>query len=483
MNATAAALELGALALAVAILAVDLIVPSRATDAHRNGLFAVAAAGVLGLLAWSFALPIPGVLTDAFVLDGFALFAKRILLAAVLLAIAGLYPYARSRGFADRCGEALVLLLFAAVGGMALCSAREFLTLFVAFELLSLPLYVLAALEKERRTAPEGAIKIFLLGSVSSAVMLLGIGLVFAATGTTFWMHVAPWPADPLVPAGAALLLVGFGFKIAIFPFSLWVPDTYQAAPAPVLAFLSVAPKAAAVAALFRLVFEVFQPAGVPAASWLAILAAVTMVVGNLLALRQSDLKRLLAFSGIAQIGYVLLALAAGTGLSAGLAIFFFLAYLLGNGGAFLVVAALEAAGEEPTLHGCRALIRRAPLLAASLVVFLLSLGGIPFVLGFWGKLWVFLAAAQAGLWWLVALGAVLAVVALYYYLDVARQVLIVRDEAPRIETARPLLATVVFLAILLTVGGVFPGLLVDPCLRAGEALFSAPRVTVSQSR
>jgi NADH-quinone oxidoreductase subunit N len=471
MNGTAAILEISTLILAVAVLAWDLILPAPRTDSRRGGLFALAAAGLAGLLAWSFFLPSPLTLTDAFVQDGFALFTKRILLAAALFAVVGMYPYARRRGVADRSGESLVLLLFATVGGMALCSAREFLTLFVAFELLSLPLYVLAALEKERKTAPEGAIKMFLFGSVSSAVMLLGIGFLFAATGTTFWMRVTHWPSDPLVSIGAALLLVGLGFKIAIFPFSLWVPDTYQAAPTPILAFLSVAPKAAAVVSLFRLTFEVFQPAGVPVASWLAILAGLTMTVGNLLALRQHDLKRLLAFSGIAQIGYVLLALAAGTRLAAGLALFYFVAYLVANAGAFLVVSAMETAGCEPTLRGANHMIGRSPALASAMLIFLLSLGGIPFVLGFWGKMYVFLAAADAGLFGLVFLGAVLAVVALFYYLTIARSMFMVKDGGPAIEVAGPVLAAILACAVVAAAGGLVPQWFVEPAQRAAETI------------
>jgi NADH-quinone oxidoreductase subunit N len=471
MNGTAAILEISTLILAVAILAWDLILPAPRTDPRRGGLFALAAAGLAGLLAWSFFLPSPLTLTDAFVQDGFALFTKRILLAAALFAVVGMYPYARRRGVADRSGESLVLLLFATVGGMALCSAREFLTLFVAFELLSLPLYVLAALEKERKTAPEGAIKMFLFGSVSSAVMLLGIGFLFAATGTTFWMRVTHWPSDPLVSIGAALLLVGLGFKIAIFPFSLWVPDTYQAAPTPILAFLSVAPKAAAVVSLFRLTFEVFQPAGVPVASWLAILAGLTMTVGNLLALRQHDLKRLLAFSGIAQIGYVLLALAAGTRLAAGLALFYFVAYLVANAGAFLVVSAMETAGCEPTLRGANHMIGRSPALASAMLIFLLSLGGIPFVLGFWGKMYVFLAAADAGLFGLVFLGAVLAVVALFYYLTIARSMFMVKDGGPAIEVAGPVLAAILACAVVAAAGGLAPQWFVNSSLDAAETI------------
>ena len=477
MSWSAASLELGTLALAAIVLAFDLVAPKTAPDARRGGLFALAALGLTGLIAWSFFLPAPATLTEAFVQDGFALFTKRILLASTLLAVLGLYPYARRRGISDRSGEAVVLLMFATVGGMALVSARELLTLFVAFELLSLPLYVLTALEKERKSSPEGAIKMFLFGSVSSAVMLLGIGFLFAATGTTFWTHVAAWPHDSLVSAGAALLLVGFGFKIAIFPFSLWVPDTYQAAPAPILAFLSVAPKAAAVAALFRLVFELFQPAGVAVTSWLAILAGLTMTVGNLLALRQHDLKRLLAYSGIAQIGYVLLALAAGTKLAAGLALFAFAAYLAANAGAFLVVAAMETSGEEPTILGARHMIRRSPVLASAMLVFLLSLGGIPFALGFWGKMYVFLAAAQAGLYGLVFLGAVLAVVALFYYLSIARAMFISKGDAPPIEVPGLLMAAILLCALAAGAGGLIPHRVAGPAIRAAESMtISSPR-------
>jgi NADH-quinone oxidoreductase subunit N len=475
MSWSAAALEVGTLALAVAVLALDLAVPRHRADARRSGLFALAGFGLMGLLAWSFVLPHPVELTAAYVQDGFALLIKRVMLASALLAVVGMAPYATARRVADRAVAAMILLLFAAVGGMALASAREFLTLFVAFELVSLPLYVLAGIEKERRLAPEGAMKIFLFGSVSSAILLLGIALLFAATGSTFWSSAAS--GSQAAAFGAALLLAGFGFKIAAFPFSLWVPDTYQAAPTPVVAFLSVAPKAAAVAALFRLSLQVFAPMDIPFGSWIAVLAALAMIVGNLLALRQSDLKRLLAFSGIAQIGYVLAALAAGTRQGAGLALFFFVAYLLSNGGAFLAVAAVECCGEEPTLEGVRNLLRRAPLLAASLLVFLLSLGGIPFVIGFWGKMYVFLAAAQAGLFWLVALGALLAVVALYYYLNVARAMLMVPDEGTALRVPTVLLGTIVACAIAVAGLGVVPQLLAEPCLRAADTL-SAPLST-----
>ena len=465
MNWGAVTLEVGLLALSVIVLGWDLIF-AHGPGASRRGDYVIGAVGLAGLLAWSFRLPVDVSFTEALVQDSFALFVKQVLLTAGLLVVVATYPYADRRGWSSRSAEFLVLLFFAMIGGMALVSAQEYLTLFVAFELLSLPLYSLAAIEKNRPESPEGALKIYLFGSVSSAALLLGIGLLFAATGTTFWLE-AQQVDGALFGTGLILLLVGFGFKVAMFPFYMWVPDTYQAAPTPMVAFLSVAPKAAGIAALFRLYFEVFSTRDTGLIGWVAILAAATMILGNLLALPQTHLKRLLAYSGVAQIGYVLLALAAGTSFGASMALFFFVAYLFSNIGAFLCVAALEAAGEQPTLHGVRNLIRRSPALAAAFLVFLLSLGGIPFALGFWGKMYVFLAAGRAGLWSLVFLGAVLAVVALYYYLNVARWMLIEPDEGDPIDVPVPILIAIFACALLVIGGGLFPRLFMEAAISA----------------
>lgn len=465
MNWGAVSLEVGLLALSIVVLAWDLTFAG-GPRSSRRGDYAIAAAGLIVLLLWSFRLPVGVSFTEALVQDSFALFVKQVLLVAGLLTVVAAYPYADRRGWSSRSAEFLVLLFFAIIGGMALVSARELLTLFVAFELLSLPLYSLAAIEKTRPASPEGALKIYLFGSVSSASLLLGIGLLFAATGTTFWLE-ARQIDGVLFVVGLVLLLVGFGFKVAMFPFYMWVPDTYQAAPTPLVAFLSVAPKAAGIAALFRLYFELFSNHVPAVTGWVAVLAAATMILGNLMALPQTNLKRLLAYSGVAQIGYVLLAVAAGTHFGAGMALFFFVAYLFSNIGAFLAVAALETAGEESTLHGTRNLIRRSPPLAAAFLVFLLSLGGIPFALGFWGKMYVFLAAGRAELWSLVFLGAVLAVVALYYYLNVARCMLIVPDDGPRVEVPLAMWIAITTCALLVVGGGLIPRVFMEPAIRA----------------
>ncbi len=461
----AAGLELGTLGLAVLVLLWDS--KPRPLAASGGALCFAAAAGLGLLLAASWWLPSEAVLTAAWVQDGLALFSKRVFLAAGILAAVAVHSYGARQGWAHRTGDCLLLLLLSAVGAMALVSARELLTLFVAFELLSIPLYALAAIEKSRPEAPEGALKIFLFGSVSSAAMVLGIGVLFAATGTTFWTDLASAGPAPLASAGFALLLVGFGFKIAMFPFYMWVPDTYEAAPTPVVAFLSVAPKAAGLAALFRLHFEVLSTWSPETGRMIGVLAAATMLVGNVLALPQQNLKRLLAYSGVAHVGYLMLALAAGSRFGAGTALFYFVAYLFSNMGAFLAVAGIEAAGQQPTAAGVRGLWRRSPAAAGALLVFLLSLGGIPFVLGFWGKLLVFLAAGKAGLWWLVLLGAVLAVLALYYYLNVARSMFIEASDGGRLAVPRPILAAAVCCALVVVAGGVVPQLFLGPALRA----------------
>ncbi len=462
-------LELGVLLVAGLTLAWDLIGDGRRNPAARRGMFYASAAGLTAILAYALTAPAAAeTFTAAWVQDAFALYVKRIVLAAGALTLLATLPYAEVKGFAHRSGEYIVLLLFSMVGAMALVSAREFLTLFVAFELLSLPLYALAAFEKARPEAPEGALKVFLFGSVSSAVLLLGLGMLFAASGTTFWQDMARTPLHPpLLMLGLLLVLVGFGFKVAMFPFYMWAPDTYQAAPTPVVAFLSVAPKAAGVAALFRLYFEVFRDRVAGLSGWIAVLAALTMIVGNLLALPQKDLKRLLAYSGVAHIGYVLSALAAGSDLGAGMALFYFAAYLFSNMGAFLAVAAIEAGGAPPTLDGVKNLVRRSPVVAGAFLVFLLSLGGIPFVLGFWGKMYVVLAAGKAGLWWLVFLGAVLAVVALFYYLNVVRSMFIVREDGEPVVAPAAIVVAVLICAVIVTAGGLIPAVFVDPALTA----------------
>jgi NADH-quinone oxidoreductase subunit N len=440
----------------------------------RRGIAWLATGGVLVLGVVAMLLPPAGpALGGMFVQDGLAVFAKRVFLTATFIGLlAGLSL--DDRVFARRAAEYHVLVLASLLGMLVLASARDVILLFLAFELMSIPLYVLAGFLKQDAGAVEASLKFFLVGSVSSAVMAYGLSFVYGATGSTDLARIAAaGDAGPLMTLGLIAALVGFAFKIAAFPFHMWVPDTYEAASTPFVAWLSVAPKAAGFVAIFRVYFE---GAGERAAAWMpvaALLATVTMLAGNLMALPQQNTKRLLAYSGIAQIGYMLVGLAATSASGTAMVLFYLVAYVFGNMGAFLVVEALARAEGSEATGAFRGLAQRSPLLALAMLLFLLSLGGIPFVAGFWAKLYVLWAAAERGLYWLVLLGAVLTVVALFYYLLVAKRMYIEPPErAGRVPVAPTLALSVALCALGVVILGLYPKGVVMAALRVAGRLF-----------
>jgi NADH-quinone oxidoreductase subunit N len=374
-----------------------------------------------------------------------------------------------------RAAEYHFALLASLLGMLVLVSARELILLFVAFELMSIPLYVLTGFLKRDGTAPEAALKFFLVGTVSAALIAYGLSFMYGVMGTTWLAGLPPAlaQAHPLMTLGLGLVLAGLAFKIAAFPFHMWAPDSYQAGSTPFVAWLSVAPKAAGFVVIIRLYVE---GAAGPALAWiplLAILAGVTIVAGNLMAIPQQNVKRLLAYSGVAHIGYMLIALAAMSADGIAMVLFYLLAYVFANMGAFLVVEAVARAEQSNSMDAYRGLAQRSPLLALAMLLCLLSLGGIPFVAGFWAKLYVFLAGVERGLLALVFVGAVLSVVALYYYLLVARRMYI---DAPDDKTPMPVSASLgitITVCVLGVVGiGVYPGPWVDAVRRIANTLF-----------
>ena len=439
----------------------------------RRGIAWLATGGVLVLAAVAmFVAPAGPALGGMFVQDGLAIFAKRLFLAATFIGLlAGLSG--PDRVFARRAAEYHLLVLASLLGMLVLASARDLILLFLAFELMSIPLYVLAGFLKRDAGAVEASLKFFLVGSVSSAVMAYGLSFVYGATGTTDLAKIATAGESPLLTLGLITALVGFAFKIAAFPFHMWVPDTYEAASTPFVAWLSVAPKAAGFVAIFRVYFE---GGGERAAAWVpvaALLATITMLAGNLMALPQQNTKRLLAYSGIAQIGYMLVGVAAASASGTAMVLFYLVAYVFGNMGAFLVVEALARAEGSEATSAFRGLAQRSPLLALAMLLFLLSLGGIPFVAGFWAKLYVFWAAAERGLYWLVLLGALLTVVALFYYLLVAKRMYIEEPERPgRVPVAPTLALSVALCALGVVILGLYPKAVVMAALRVAAPLF-----------
>ena len=465
------ALEIGVALLMLIVLGAGLI----GGDGGRRRTGAITALGLVVLVGAAFTLrPWGSAGGGAFVSDRLARFAKRLFLGSTLIGVLASLSLP-GEVFRRRATEYYLLLLSSLLGMMVLASARDLILLFVAFELMSIPLYALAGFRKREPEAVEAALKFFLVGTVSSAVMAYGLSFVYGAAKTTSLAVVArALPGgDPLLVLGLLTAFTGFGFKIAAFPFHMWVPDTYEAAPTPFVAWLSVAPKAAGFVALFRVYFE---GVGDRAAVWApaaAALATVTMLAGNLMALPQTNTKRMLAYSGIAQIGYMLVGLAAASASGTAMILFYLVAYVFANMGAFLVVEAVARAEGSEATSAFRGLAQRSPLLALAMLLFLLSLGGIPFVAGFWAKLYVFWAAAERGLYWLVLVGAVLTVVALFYYLLVARSMYI---EAPaRLERVpvAPALALSLLLCVLgVVVLGVYPKAVVMAALRVASPLF-----------
>jgi NADH-quinone oxidoreductase subunit N len=450
---------------------------SRSQDRRRVGV--ICAVGLLVLLgvAWRSE---PGLLFGGrFVQDDLAIFAKRLFILATIIGVLGSLGL-RAPTFARRATEYHLAILASLLGMLVLASARELVLLFVAFELMSIPLYYLAGFLKREPEAVEAALKFFLVGTVSSAFMAYGLSFLYGMAGTTDLSGVArafqlgaPGHPHPLLMLGMLLTLGGLGFKIAAFPFHMWVPDTYEAASTPFVAWLSVAPKAAGFVVIFRLYLEGLGDRVIVWVPVAAGLATITIIAGNLMAIPQQNIKRLLAYSGIAHIGYMLVGFAAVSAAGTAMMLFYLVAYLFGNMGAFLVVEAVSQSEGSDSIAAYRGLAQRSPVLALSMLLFLLSLGGIPFVAGFWAKLYVFWAAAEKGLYWLVLVGAVLTVVALFYYLLVAKRMYIDPPATTTPVVVTPFLVISIVLCAAGVVGmGIYPKPFVMAALRAAAPLF-----------
>ncbi|MGA7421499.1 MAG: NADH-quinone oxidoreductase subunit N [Candidatus Sulfotelmatobacter sp.] len=351
--------------------------------------------------------------------DGFSVFFHVLVIAIAALVILSSYEYLAVQRI--RAGEYYALILFGALGMALMSSAIELVLIFIALEISSISSYVLAGFRRHEAASAEASLKYFLLGSFATAFFLYGVALMFGATGSTNIDQISSTlragPIPLLAFVAVAFMFVGLGFKVAAAPFHIWTPDVYEGAPAPVVGFMSTAPKAAAFAVLLRVVF-VIDVQGLVWVIWLA--AALSMTLGNLGALVQDNVKRLLAYSSIAHAGYLLVAFAAAPVLGISAAMFYTAAYAATNLGAFAVVSHFANAGERyVTLEDYEGLGRSSPLLAATLTIFLLSLIGIPMTGGFFAKFYVFSAAVKANLIWLTIIGVLNSGVGAYYYLRI----------------------------------------------------------------
>jgi NADH-quinone oxidoreductase subunit N len=351
--------------------------------------------------------------------DTFSLFFHFLITAITAVVILSSYEYMAVQQI--RAGEYYGLILFGAVGMCLMSSAMELVLIFIALEISSISTYILVGFRRRAAISSEASLKYFLLGSFATAFFLYGVALMFGATGSTSITTISQILRSGRVPVlayvGVALMFVGLGFKVAAAPFHVWTPDVYEGAPAPVVGFMSTAPKAAVFAVLLRIIFEAHAPGGF----WLVwVAAALSMTLGNIAALVQDNVKRLLAYSSIAHAGYLLVAFAALPDNGIPAAMFYTAAYAAMNVGAFAVVSHFAGAGERyVTVEDYAGLGRLSPLLAATLTIFLLSLIGIPITGGFFAKFYVFSAALQANLVGLTIIGVLNSAVGAYYYLRI----------------------------------------------------------------
>jgi NADH-quinone oxidoreductase subunit N len=405
--------------------------------------------------------------------DPFALGLDLIILIATALGILLSINYIPQ--ITKQIGEYYALLLLAASGMMMMGTATDLIVVFLALEIFSLALYILSGLHRSNPRSTEASLKYFILGAFASAFFAYGGALVYGAAGSTQYSVIAntltAGAGNPtLLYPGIALMLAGFAFKVSLVPFHMWTPDVYQGAPTPVTAFMSVGTKAAGFAAFMRFLLEAV-PAQQP--TWgmaLAILAVLTMTLGNLAALRQTSLKRMLAYSSIAHAGYILVGLAPGTTQGADAALFYLFTYAFMNIGAFAIVVALEKAQADDALQNRAAGIAdRWPLLAFAMAIFMFSLSGVPPLAGFFGKFYVFKAAVDGGWTWLAVIGMLNSAIGLYYYLRVTVAMYFESASAESADRreAGILRVGVIVAAIATVLIGVYPGLWVS-IFRAG---------------
>ncbi|HEY2386466.1 MAG TPA: NADH-quinone oxidoreductase subunit N [Candidatus Binatia bacterium] len=398
------------------------------------------------------------------VLDGYALFFDLLMLAVAILVVLMSMSYVEETGMG--AGEYYALLFFALAGMIIMASAVDLILIFLGLEVMSVSVYVLAGAWRSQVRSNEASMKYFLLGAFATGFLLYGIALVYGATGSTHLEQIAEKIASPLdrrlLMAGVAMLLVAFGFKVAAVPFHMWTPDVYEGAPTSVTALMAVAVKSAGFAAFARVFLHTFEALHADLSTLLWLLAVATMTVGNVLALAQRNIKRMLAYSSIAHAGYILLALTAGGPVGGAAALFYLFAYAWMNLGAFGVVLALGRRGEpHEEIDDYAGLGFRSPLLGTAMAIFMLSLTGIPPLAGFAGKLYIFTAAVREGYYALAVIGVLNSVISAGYYVRVV-VVMFMTPGTPDVVRAslRPYLFTsIVFSAVVTVLIGVFPAL------------------------
>jgi NADH-quinone oxidoreductase subunit N len=456
---------------ALLLLLADLMTPR-----DRQSILAGVALGVLGATAialWLVSDAHELVSNGLVSVDRFALFFKVIFLASAALTILMSVRYLEVEG--TRAGEYYFLILCATLGMMFMAGGTDLITLFIGLETMAISFYILTGYIKPSRRSNEAAVKYFLLGAFSLGILLYGMSLLYGLSGTTNLRSVATAlvgkETDPRLALAVILVVAGMGFKIAAVPFHMWAPDVYEGAPTPITGFLSVGSKAASFAMLLRIFIEslpamkisIVEGARVgPVVGWsmmFYILAVVTMTVGNFAALTQSNLKRMLAYSSIAHAGYLLIGVVTGTSRGVTAMLIYLFVYAFMQLGAFTVLALMrreDVVGDE--LKDLNGLFFRQPFAAIAMLLFMLSLGGIPPTAGFMGKFWLFSAAIESGYVWLAVIGVLNSAVSLYYYIRIVVFMMLRNEPAGSEPKQTPPLAFALGVAVIATLLlGVYP--------------------------
>lgn len=456
--------EMALAALGFLVLVVDLILPQDQV-ARRNA--AAAAVAVLGMVAVGALAVVTTPDRGTSVYGGLLFIDAYALLFKLLFLGVGIAVVLMSAEYVGRVirhpGEFYGLVVFSVLGSALMASAGELLTAYVALELLSFCLFVLVGLTRGDRRSAEASTKYILLGAISSAVMLYGISLLYGTAGTTVFAEMGAqfWANfSPTVIVGFAMLLAGFGFKLALVPFHLWAPDVYEGAPTPVTALVAVLSKAATFALLLRFLAEASLSTFDEWQLALAVLAALTMTVGTLTALAQHNIKRLFAYSSIAQVGFVMVGVVAMTEAAANAVLLHLVGYAFSNLAAFAVIVSVEAKTRKEEIADYAGLSTASPLMAMVLTAALFSLAGLPIFAGFITKFYLFIAAADAGYLWLAVLAIANSVISLYYYLRIVREMYITEPAAAPERIRLPAASAGALWALLAgTIAiGVYPG-------------------------
>ena len=449
---------------AILVLVVDVMSGRRHPAAVGVVAFGVIVATALSL--WPVAGADVSVSRGLLAIDGFAFFFKVVFLLAAAVTILMSPSYLRVEG--ARPGEYYFLILCATLGMMFMASGVDLVVLFIGLETMAISFYILTGYLKPNPSSNEAAVKYFLLGAFSLGILLYGMSILYGLTGTTNLRGISAalvgQEGSPLLVLGLVLVVAGMGFKIAAVPFHMWAPDVYEGAPTPVTAFLSVGSKAASFAMLLRLFVEGLHVMDADWRLFFYVLAVLSMTVGNLAALTQSNLKRMLAYSSIAHAGYVLIGVVAGTSRGVSAALIYMMVYSLMQLGAFAIIVLMrrrDVVGDE--LKDLSGLYFRNPLAAVAMLFFMLSLGGIPPTAGFMGKFWLFGAAIDAGYVWLAIIAVVNSVISLVYYIRVVVFMWIREERFGSAIVMGPALATAVVVTLLGTIAlGIYPRPLFD---------------------